>query len=74
VVRQRWVSTPERKKGLNKSEVAVVRCGTYGEPTVYAAVKRGLDMLGRLQRFIKSQTRHPVEAVRSTFSITGLTR
>ena len=38
---------------MNKSRVAVVRCETYGEAAVYAAVKRGLDLLGGLQSLIK---------------------
>jgi len=38
---------------VEKTRVALVRCETYDEAGVYAAVKRGLDLLGGLQSFIK---------------------
>ena len=38
---------------MNKSKVAVVRCEAYDEPAVSDAVKRGLDLLGGLQNFIR---------------------
>ena len=38
---------------MNKSKVAVVRCETYDKSTVYAAVKRGVDLLGGLQSLFR---------------------
>jgi uncharacterized protein (DUF362 family)/Pyruvate/2-oxoacid:ferredoxin oxidoreductase delta subunit len=38
---------------LNRSRVAVVRCETYDEAIVYAAVQRGLDLLGGWSNYIR---------------------
>lgn len=38
---------------MKKSTVALVACDTYDDGEVYAAVKRGLDLVGGLSRFVK---------------------
>lgn len=38
---------------MKKSTVALVACGTYNDEEVYGAVKKGLDLLGGLSRFLK---------------------
>ncbi|HTY81580.1 MAG TPA: DUF362 domain-containing protein [Dehalococcoidales bacterium] len=38
---------------LKKSRVALVRCGSYEEPEVLAAIKVGLDLLDGLGEFVK---------------------
>jgi uncharacterized protein (DUF362 family)/NAD-dependent dihydropyrimidine dehydrogenase PreA subunit len=44
----------EGKNSVDKAQVAVVRCPTYDEASVEAAVKRGVDLLGGMQRFAQS--------------------
>jgi uncharacterized protein (DUF362 family)/NAD-dependent dihydropyrimidine dehydrogenase PreA subunit len=39
---------------MNKSTVAVVRCETYHEDTVFEAVKRGIELIGGAGSFAKS--------------------
>ncbi|MBN1188708.1 MAG: DUF362 domain-containing protein [Dehalococcoidales bacterium] len=39
---------------MEKSRVALVRCSSYDDDEVYLAVKRGLDILGGIQQFVKS--------------------
>jgi len=39
---------------MNRSTVAVVRCETYNEDTVFEAVKRGVDLIGGAGSFAKS--------------------
>ncbi|MBP1762229.1 MAG: hypothetical protein H6Q64_1771 [Firmicutes bacterium] len=39
------------------SEVAIVRCESYNQPEVNAAVKRGLELIGGVQRFVKADER-----------------
>jgi uncharacterized protein (DUF362 family)/Pyruvate/2-oxoacid:ferredoxin oxidoreductase delta subunit len=38
---------------MSKSKVAVVRCEAYDEALVYEAVKRGVDLLGGMEQFIR---------------------
>jgi uncharacterized protein (DUF362 family)/Pyruvate/2-oxoacid:ferredoxin oxidoreductase delta subunit len=38
---------------MNKSKVALVACGDYDEPKVYEAVKKGLGLVGGIERFAK---------------------
>jgi uncharacterized protein (DUF362 family)/NAD-dependent dihydropyrimidine dehydrogenase PreA subunit len=38
---------------MEKSAVAVVRCESYDRETVYAAVSRGISLLGGIHRFVK---------------------
>jgi len=38
---------------MNRSKVAIVRCESYDEETVYAAVKKGVDLIGGLAAIIK---------------------
>ncbi|MBN1176466.1 MAG: DUF362 domain-containing protein [Dehalococcoidales bacterium] len=42
------------KKVIKKSRVALVACDTYNNNEVYEAVKRGLDLIGGLARYVKS--------------------
>lgn len=37
----------------DKSKVVVVACDNYEDETVYAAMKRGLDLLGGINAFVK---------------------
>lgn len=38
---------------MNKTKVAIVRCESYDEALVYDAVKRGIDLLGGMEQFIR---------------------
>ena len=38
---------------MQKSKVALVKCSSYDEETVYAAVLQGLELLGGIEVFIK---------------------
>lgn len=38
-----------------KAKVAVVPCGSYEETEVYEAVKKGIDLLGGIEKFVKPQ-------------------
>ncbi len=38
---------------MERSTVALVRCGGYDPDTVYAALRRGVDLLGGLGRFVR---------------------
>jgi uncharacterized protein (DUF362 family)/NAD-dependent dihydropyrimidine dehydrogenase PreA subunit len=38
---------------MSQSKVAVVRCESYDEAVVYEAVKRGVDLLGGMEQFIR---------------------
>jgi uncharacterized protein (DUF362 family)/ferredoxin len=40
---------------MNKSQVALIRCETYDEETVYQAVKRGIDLLGGISGFVRPE-------------------
>ncbi len=42
------------KKDIKKSRVALVACDTYSNDEVYGAVKRGLDLIGGLARYVKT--------------------
>ena len=42
---------------MNKSVVALVKCDSYGEAEVLAAVEKGIDLLGGISKFAKSQER-----------------
>jgi len=39
---------------MAKSKVAVVRCESYQEDEVYLALKRGIDLLGGIESFVRS--------------------
>ena len=39
---------------MTKSKVAVIRCRSYEEASVYEAVKKGVDLLGGINTFVKS--------------------
>lgn len=39
---------------MNKSKVAIVKCESYDETKVYEAVKKGVDLLGGIEQFVKS--------------------
>ncbi|MBN1139561.1 MAG: DUF362 domain-containing protein [Anaerolineae bacterium] len=38
---------------MNRSTVALVRCANYDPEAVYLALKRGIDLLGGLERFVR---------------------
>ena len=42
------------KEVIRKSRVALVACDTYDDDEVYGAVRRGLDLIGGLSRYVKS--------------------
>jgi uncharacterized protein (DUF362 family) len=43
-----------RGRVMNKSRVALIRCSQYEEEEVYLAVKKGVDLLGCIEKFVKS--------------------
>ena len=38
---------------MEKSRVVIVPCDNYGKETVYQAMKKGIDTLGGIGRFVK---------------------
>ncbi|MBN2239609.1 MAG: DUF362 domain-containing protein [Dehalococcoidales bacterium] len=38
---------------MSKSQVSLVRCESYAEDEVYQAVKKGIDLLGGISRFVR---------------------
>lgn len=39
---------------MNKSKVAIVKCDSYDESKVYEAVKKGIELIGGIDQFVKS--------------------
>jgi len=38
---------------MQKSKVAIIRCNDYNQDNVYQALKRGIDLIGGLDKFVK---------------------